>query len=111
MKTGIHPTYNKEVQVTCACGNTFVTGSTTDSIQVEICSNCHPFFTGTAKLLDAAGRVDRFKARLARRDDRQVTKKVRTKTAKPTAGPLVEDTELKDDKIVEQSPSDKEQQA
>jgi len=60
MKAGIHPVYH-EVRVTCACGNTFTTRSTHKSdIHLEICSNCHPFFTGKQKLLDTAGRVERF---------------------------------------------------
>ena len=60
MKAGIHPEY-KELTVTCACGNSFVTRSTRDKISVEICSQCHPFFTGKQKLLDTAGRVERFR--------------------------------------------------
>ena len=60
MKTGIHPAYN-EVNVICACGHTFRTRTTNKSdIRVEICSNCHPFFTGKQKLIDTAGRVDKF---------------------------------------------------
>ena len=53
----------KEATVTCVCGNTFVTGSTKPELRVEICSKCHPFFTGKQKLVDAGGRVDRFKKR------------------------------------------------
>lgn len=60
MKLGIHPTYNKAT-VTCACGNEFESGSTKESIRVEICSECHPFYTGRQKFADAGGRVDRFK--------------------------------------------------
>ncbi|GIP18846.1 50S ribosomal protein L31 [Paenibacillus montaniterrae] len=60
MKQGIHPTYNA-VTATCACGNTFETGSVKQNIRVEICSACHPFFTGKQKFVDAGGRVDRFK--------------------------------------------------
>lgn len=63
MKTGIHPTYNDDVTVTCACGNSFKTGSTLAEISVEICSVCHPFWTGQDKVLDTTGRVDRFKKR------------------------------------------------
>ncbi len=60
MKAGIHPAYN-EVNVICACGNTFKTRSTNKGdLRVEICSNCHPFFTGRQKLIDTEGRVDRF---------------------------------------------------
>lgn len=60
MKKDIHPDYN-QVNVRCACGNTFVTGSTKKDIHVEICSSCHPFFTGKQKLVDSGGRVDKFK--------------------------------------------------
>ena len=59
MKSGIHPEY-KTVSVSCACGNTFETGTTVESIHVEICSACHPFYTGKQKMLDTAGRVERY---------------------------------------------------
>ncbi|MBE7092022.1 MAG: 50S ribosomal protein L31 [Clostridia bacterium] len=62
MKQGIHPDY-KKVTVKCACGETFETGSVKDSLSVEICSKCHPFYTGKQKLVDSAGRVDKFKKR------------------------------------------------
>jgi len=60
MKEGIHPKY-KITTVTCACGNTFETGSVKENLKVEICSECHPFFTGKQKFVDTGGRVDRFK--------------------------------------------------
>ncbi len=60
MKAGIHPEY-KEVQVECACGGTFTTRSTADEIHVEICASCHPFYTGQQKIVDTAGRVERFR--------------------------------------------------
>lgn len=60
MKEGIHPKYN-EVTVKCACGNSFQTRSTGTEISTEICSACHPFFTGKQKLVDTAGRVERFR--------------------------------------------------
>ncbi len=60
MKESIHPAYFPNATVTCACGNTFVVGSTKKEIQVEICSNCHPFYTGQKKLVDTGGRVERF---------------------------------------------------
>jgi large subunit ribosomal protein L31 len=60
MKKNVHPEY-QECQVICACGNTFTTRSTKKEIRVEICSNCHPFFTGKQKLIDSAGRVEKFK--------------------------------------------------
>ncbi len=62
MKEGIHPDYPPS-NVTCACGNTFITRSTRGDIAVDVCSACHPFYTGTQKLIDAAGRVDRFRKR------------------------------------------------
>ncbi|HOJ37732.1 MAG TPA: 50S ribosomal protein L31 [Ignavibacteriales bacterium] len=65
MKPGIHPDYKKSV-VTCVCGNTFTTRSTVGDIKIEICSNCHPFFTGKQKLLDTAGRVEKFNKKYAR---------------------------------------------
>jgi len=65
MKQGIHPKYN-EVTVTCSCGNTFQTRSTLPELKVEICSVCHPFFTGKEKILDSAGRVERFKKKYAK---------------------------------------------
>ncbi|MBE0069747.1 MAG: large subunit ribosomal protein [Thermoanaerobacterium sp.] len=61
MKEGIHPTYYHDAVVRCACGNTFVTGSTKKELRVEICSKCHPLFTGQQKLVDTGGRVERFK--------------------------------------------------
>ena len=64
MKEGIHPAYGPAV-VTCACGNTFETRSTKSVIRVEICSKCHPFFTGKQKLVDTAGRVEKFAKRYA----------------------------------------------
>ena len=63
MKKKIHPEYQAETTITCACGNSFKAGSTLKDISVEICSNCHPFYTGKQKLIDSSGRVDRFKAR------------------------------------------------
>lgn len=66
MKADIHPKYYEHAKVTCACGNTFTIGATQEKITVEICSKCHPFYTGEEKLLDIAGRVERFKARKAK---------------------------------------------
>jgi large subunit ribosomal protein L31 len=64
MKNGIHPNYNTDTVVKCACGNTFTTGSTMKEIVTEVCSQCHPFYTGKQKLLDTTGTVDRFRKRL-----------------------------------------------
>lgn len=60
MKQGIHPNWFSEAKVVCACGNTFITGSTLPEIHVQICSNCHPLYTGQAKFVDTLGQVDRF---------------------------------------------------
>jgi large subunit ribosomal protein L31 len=62
MKAGIHPKY-VEATVTCACGNTFTVGSTKPQLRVDVCSKCHPFFTGQQRILDTAGRVERFRKR------------------------------------------------
>jgi large subunit ribosomal protein L31 len=60
MQEGIHPEYHNDTVVKCACGNTFITGSTKQELKVDVCSNCHPFYTGKQKNIDAGGRVDRF---------------------------------------------------
>jgi large subunit ribosomal protein L31 len=65
MKAKIHPEY-VPVHVTCTCGNEFMTRSTRDSLHVEVCSNCHPFYTGRQKLVDTGGRVERFQRRVAK---------------------------------------------
>lgn len=62
MKKDIHPKYHKKATVTCACGNTFETGSTCEAIKTEICSACHPFFTGKQKYVDTSGRLEKFAA-------------------------------------------------
>lgn len=63
MKEKIHPKYYDDAQVVCACGNSFTTGSTRKTLKVELCSKCHPFFTGQRRMLDTTGRVERFKKR------------------------------------------------
>lgn len=65
MKKDIHPQYFPKATVECACGNKFSVGSTQEHIKVEICSKCHPFYSGTEKVLDSAGRVEKFKSRRA----------------------------------------------
>ena len=73
MKQGVHPEYN-EITVTCSCGNSFVTRSTIGkNISLEVCSNCHPFYTGKQKIVDTAGRVDRFNQKY-RRDSNKNSK-------------------------------------
>jgi large subunit ribosomal protein L31 len=66
LKEGIHPGY-KEVKVSCACGETFTTRSTRSEIRLDICSKCHPFFTGKQKIVDAEGRVEKFKKKYAKK--------------------------------------------
>jgi len=67
MKKDIHPKYYKEATVKCACGNTFKVGSTKEFMEIEICSACHPFYTGKEKIVDALGQVQKFKKRLAKK--------------------------------------------
>ncbi|MBK9693877.1 MAG: 50S ribosomal protein L31 [Elusimicrobia bacterium] len=74
MKDGIHPNY-QQVTVSCACGSTFVTRSTAKQVRLEICSQCHPFYTGRQKLLDTAGRVERFEKRYASTGGKTVARK------------------------------------
>ncbi|HET7099106.1 MAG TPA: 50S ribosomal protein L31 [Patescibacteria group bacterium] len=88
MKTAIHPKWFEDAKVTCACGNTFTVGAATPEIQVEVCYNCHPFYTGTMKFLDTAGRVDAFKAKMA-----SASKKVVSKTDKRMAKKLKKQAE------------------
>jgi large subunit ribosomal protein L31 len=66
MKEKIHPKYFADASVTCSCGNTFTTGSTRQTLRVELCNKCHPFFTGEQKIIDTAGRVERFNKKYKR---------------------------------------------
>lgn len=72
MKQDIHPTWYKEASVTCACGNSFTTGSTIPTIRVELCSKCHPFYTGTQKFVDTLGQVERFQKKTEESKVKQV---------------------------------------
>ncbi len=78
MKKEIHPTYFPQAKVVCACGNSFTVGATKPELKVEICSNCHPFYTGEEKLIDTAGRVEKFKTRRAAASEPK-PKKIRVK--------------------------------
>ncbi len=75
MKKDIHPSYNTEAKIICACGNVIETGSTVDEIKTELCSKCHPFYTGKQKLVDSAGRVDKFKAKVSAQEETAKTRK------------------------------------
>ncbi len=77
MKAQIHPTWYNDAKVTCACGNSFTVGASVPEIKVEVCYNCHPFYTGQMKFVDTAGRVDAFKNKMA-----GAGKKVMSKTEK-----------------------------
>ena len=90
MKTGIHPDYVLAT-VTCSCGNTFQTRSIKPELHVEICSNCHPFYTGKQKLVDTGGRVERFQRRYAKQQEQQAAAaKARGSAPTPEAGPETE---------------------
>jgi large subunit ribosomal protein L31 len=103
MKKDIHPTYNEKAKITCSCGNTLEVGSTLADVHVEICSNCHPFFTGKQKYIDTAGRIDRFKAKLEAREKL---------SAKPAAKDEVKvEAKAKPDTKIEAAPAAKEEVA
>lgn len=94
MKTAIHPSY-VQAHVRCTCGNEFTTRATREELHVEVCSNCHPFYTGRQKLVDTGGRVERFQRRVAKSRLRQAQERVQTgapasapaATPTPAAGP------------------------
>lgn len=75
MQNNIHPNWNSDVKVTCACGSTFTTGSTYQSLEVDICSACHPFFTGEMKFVDTQGRVDKFMQKMEKAKKAQANQK------------------------------------
>lgn len=87
MKAGIHPEYYPDAQVICACGNTWTTGSTKKVIHTDVCSNCHPFFTGEQRIVDTEGQVDRFYKKLQVRqqfiDDKTAREMARTSPERP----------------------------
>lgn len=84
MKKGIHPNWHHDCVVTCGCGNTFVTGSVSPTLKVDICSACHPFFTGEMRFVDRQGRVDRFVQKMKKAQQLQTTTKTK-KAAKKQA--------------------------
>ena len=79
MKQGIHPTWYPNAQVTCSCGNVFTTGSTKEALDLDICSKCHPFFTGELRFVDRQGRVDKF---LKKMQSAEATKAAKAKASK-----------------------------
>ncbi|MBI2594825.1 MAG: 50S ribosomal protein L31 [Candidatus Colwellbacteria bacterium] len=82
MKQDIHPIYYPKAKVKCACGNTFTVGATKEAMTVEICSHCHPFYTGTEKLIDIAGRVEKFRIRQEAAKKRAIAKPLAKKKVK-----------------------------
>lgn len=85
MKADLHPTFFPEARVTCACGNTFTTGATVPEIKVEVCSNCHPFYTGKEKLVDTEGRVERFQRRMNAKVEPKAKKAPQAREERPTS--------------------------
>lgn len=96
MKKNIHPKYFPKARVICACGNTFAIGSTKELIETEICSKCHPFYTGKDKMVDTMGRIERFKKRLDKKQkgssakavkDLKKIKRAKAQRGKPASAP------------------------
>lgn len=85
MKQDIHPDYHDDAVITCACGQKYETGSTTQKIEIEICATCHPYYTGKQKYVDTTGRVERFKQLSERAKKKQTTAGIRTKAEKNAA--------------------------
>ncbi|MDZ7611699.1 MAG: 50S ribosomal protein L31 [Candidatus Moranbacteria bacterium] len=105
MKKGIHPEYNQSAKIICACGNTIETGSTKSEIHVEICSACHPFYTGKEKLIDTAGQVDRFKQKMKKTQELQ--KNMKDKKGKKTKEKEQKEPSQKTGETVEKKTVDK----
>ena len=84
MKEGIHPKYYPNAKVRCACGNEFVVGSTKPEIEIEVCSQCHPFYTGKEKIIDTAGRIEKFLRRRSLAEEKQLKKKTKKVIKKPS---------------------------
>ena len=96
MKKDIHPKYYPKAKVTCACGNAFATGSTMPELKVEICSACHPFYTGKQKLIDSARRVEKFQAKVeAKTKKKTVHKSKKAKRVAKTKAKAAKKTEKK----------------
>ncbi len=82
MREGIHPQYYPTAKVVCSCGNTWLTGSTQEEIRTDVCSNCHPFYTGEQRIVDTAGQVERFMKRLEARQSTVARKEIATTARK-----------------------------
>ena len=102
MKSNTHPDWNDDTKVTCACGNEFTTGSVKKSIETDICSECHPFFTGEMRFVDTQGRVEKFQAKMTAAKELQSTKKVKKEQKKKNIRPdSLKDMLLKEKKRLE----------
>lgn len=92
MKKDIHPKYYSDAKITCACGNVIITGSTKPEMSVEVCSACHPFYTGKKRLVDTAGQLDRFKKRFEKSEKMKAEKVKKIKgSKKKTVTPKIAD--------------------
>ncbi|MBU0743752.1 MAG: 50S ribosomal protein L31 [Gammaproteobacteria bacterium] len=102
MKKDIHPKYHKDAKVICVCGNTFTTGSTLAEIKTELCSACHPFYTGKQKLVDTARRVEKFQAKVEAQ--KEVSKTRKGKTVKRAAkAKKVKKTKIEEKSVVKKA--------
>jgi large subunit ribosomal protein L31 len=90
MRKGIHPTYYTDAQVICSCGNTWTTGSTKKLIRTDVCSNCHPFFTGEQRIVDTEGQVDRFYKKLQAREQFMAEQEARVSARTSLERPIIE---------------------
>lgn len=86
MKTAIHPHFNEQAQVTCVCGNKFTVGSTEDTIHVELCNKCHPFYTGEQRFVDSASRIQKFQHKQTIATEYKVTVKKKVEEKKKSTG-------------------------
>jgi large subunit ribosomal protein L31 len=97
MKKDIHPKYYPEAKVVCSCGNTFTTGSTQELIRTDVCSACHPFFTGEQRIVDTAGQVERFMKRLEKREEFAAEEKAHLEEAEEAAAKTAKTPKKKPD--------------
>lgn len=98
MKKEIHPKWYKQAKVTCNCGNTFTIGSTLPEVQVEICSSCHPFFTGELKYVDTQGRVEKFQKKQETAEKTKLKKKKKQMRKRPVRPQTLREMLTKDEK-------------
>lgn len=96
MKKNIHPIYHREIKISCACGALFISGSTATELKVDICSQCHPFYTGKQKLIDSAGRVDKFLAKRKKAESEATTTGNKKKKQKKLKKSIVEYVNLEE---------------